>query len=193
MRRQKAQISERGLSVSFRLPNSPLMKVARPEDILLPPKLWFVLVTLFVAFVANLLPLSGFALALRPDFFALVLLYWAIHQPRWIGVGAAWCCGLLTDVVEANLFGQHALAYAILGFSAEYFHRRVLRFPLWQQSLHVLGLLLLTQVVVLVLRLMSGAAPPNPMFLLTTVTSVMLWPPLSAFLQWPQRVRSLTD
>jgi rod shape-determining protein MreD len=179
--------------VTFRLPNSPLMKVARPEDILLPPKLWFVVLTLFVAFVANLLPLSGLALALRPDFFALVLLYWAIHQPRWMGVGAAWCCGLLTDVVEANLFGQHALAYAILGFSAEYFHRRVLRFPLWQQSLHVLALLVLTQLVVLILRLMSGAPFPNPAFLLTTVTSVLLWPPLSAFLQWPQRVRSLTD
>jgi rod shape-determining protein MreD len=179
--------------MKLRLPDSPLMKVARPEDILLPPKLWFVIATLFVAFVANLLPLSGLALAIRPDFFALVLLYWAIHQPRWIGVGAAWACGLMTDVVEANLFGQHALAYAILGFSAEYFHRRVLRFPLWQQSLHVLGLLLFAQLVVLVLRLMSGAALPNPVFLLSTVTSVLLWPPLSAFLQWPQRVRSLTD
>ncbi|TAG81386.1 MAG: rod shape-determining protein MreD [Burkholderiales bacterium] len=177
----------------FRLPDSPLMKVARPEDILLPPKLWFVLITLFVAFAANLLPLSGMALALRPDFFALVLLYWAIHQPRWIGVAAGWFCGLLTDVVEANLFGQHALAYAILAFSAEYFHRRVLRFPLWQQSLHVFGLLLFTQIVVLVLRLMSGAAPPNPMFLLSTVSSTLLWPALSAFLQWPQRVRSLVD
>ena len=177
----------------FRLPDSPLMKVARPEDILLPPKLWFVVLTLFAAFAANLLPRSGLALAVRPDFFALVLLYWAIHQPRWIGVGAGWLCGLLTDVVEANLFGQHALAYAILAFSAEYFHRRVLRFPLWQQSLHVFALLVFTQIVVLILRLMSGAAPPNPVFLLSTVTSVLLWPALSAFLQWPQRVRSLVD
>jgi rod shape-determining protein MreD len=122
-----------------------------------------------------------------------VLLYWAIHQPRWIGVAAGWFCGLLTDVVEANLFGQHALAYAILAFSAEFFHRRVLRFPLWQQSLHVFGLLFFTQIVVMVLRLMSGAAPPNPMFLLSTVSSTLLWPALSAFLQWPQRVRSLVD
>jgi rod shape-determining protein MreD len=177
----------------LRLPESPLLKVARPEDILLPPKPWFVVITLFVAFIANLLPLSGIALAIRPDFFALVLLYWAIHQPRWIGVGAAWACGLLTDVVEANLFGQHALAYAILGFAAEYFHRRVLRFPLWQQSLHVLGLLLIVQLVVLVLRLMSGASPPSLTLLLTSLSSVLLWPLLSAFLQWPQRVRSLTD
>lgn len=177
----------------FHLPDSPLFRIARPEDILLAPKPWFVAITLALAFTINLLPLSGFALALRPDFFALVLLYWAIHQPRWIGIGVAWACGLLTDVVEANLFGQHALAYAILGFAASYFHRRVLRFPLWQQALHVLGLLLITQLVVLVLRLMSGATLPTAAIILGSVGSALIWPVVSALLQWPQRVRSLLD
>jgi rod shape-determining protein MreD len=177
----------------FHLPDSPLFRIAKPEDILLAPKPWFVAVTLALAFTVNLLPLSGLALALRPDFFALVLLYWAIHQPRWIGIGVAWACGLLTDVVEANLFGQHALAYAILGFAAGYFHRRVLRFPLWQQALHVLGLLLAAQAVVVVLRLMSGASPPTPAIVLTSVSSALIWPVVSALLQWPQRVRSLLD
>lgn len=177
----------------FHLPDSPLFKIARPEDILLAPKPWFVAITLALAFTINLLPLSGFALALRPDFFALVLLYWAIHQPRWIGIGVAWACGLLTDVVEANLFGQHALAYAILGFAASFFHRRVLRFPLWQQALHVLGLLLIAQLVVLVLRLMSGASLPTAAIVLASFSSALIWPIVSALLQWPQRVRSLLD
>ncbi len=177
----------------FHLPDSPLFRIAKPEDILLAPKPWFVALTLAFAFTINLLPLSGLALSLRPDFFALVLLYWAIHQPRWIGIGVAWACGLLTDVVEANLFGQHALAYAILGFAAGYFHRRVLRFPLWQQALHVLGLLLVAQGVVVVLRLMSGASPPTPTIVLASVSSALIWPIVSALLQWPQRVRSLLD
>ena len=177
----------------FRLPDSPLFTIARPEDILLAPKPWFVALTLALAFTINLLPLSGFALAIRPDFFALVLLYWAIHQPRWIGIGVAWACGLLTDVVEANLFGQHALAYAILGFAASYFHRRVLRFPLWQQALHVLGLLIVAQLVVLVLRLMSGATVPTAAMVMSSVSSALIWPVVSALLQWPQRVRSLLD
>ncbi len=177
----------------FRLPDSPLFTIARPEDILLAPKPWFVALTLALAFTINLLPLSGFVLAIRPDFFALVLLYWAIHQPRWIGIGVAWACGLVTDVVEANLFGQHALAYAILGFAASYFHRRVLRFPLWQQALHVLGLLIVAQMVVLVLRLMSGATVPTAAMVLSSVSSALIWPIVSALLQWPQRVRSLLD
>ncbi len=177
----------------LRLPDSPLFTIARPEDILLPPRAWFVALSLLLAFTLNLLPLSGLWLALRPDFFALVLLYWCIHQPRWVGIGVAWLCGLLTDVAEANLFGQHALAYALIGFSAEYFHHRVLRFPLWQQSLHVLAILLAAQLVVLILRLMTGAALPNLVFLLSTISSALLWPLVSMLLQWPQRVRSVLD
>ncbi len=177
----------------FRFPAAPAFDIARPEDILLPPRAWFVAFTLGFAFILNLMPLTGLWLALRPDFFAIVLLYWCIHQPRWIGVGVAWLCGLLTDVAEANLFGQHALAYTLLGFSAEYFHRRVLRFPLWQQALHVLAILLATQLVVLVLRLMSGASLPSLIFLLSSVSSALIWPVASMLLQWPQRVRSLID
>ena len=41
----------------------------------------------------NLLPLAGTALALRPDFLALVLLYWCIQEPRYVGVGVAWASG----------------------------------------------------------------------------------------------------
>jgi len=177
----------------FHLPDSPLFRIAKPEDILLAPKPWFVALTLALAFTVNLLPLSGIALALRPDFFALVLLYWAIHQPRWVGIGVAWCCGLLTDVVEANLFGQHALAYAD-GLRAGLLRiEDVRQQPLWQQALHVLGLLLVAQIVVLVLRLMSGAGMPNVIFLLSSFASALIWPLISALLQWPQRVRSLLD
>ncbi|MFN3629443.1 MAG: rod shape-determining protein MreD, partial [Casimicrobiaceae bacterium] len=77
--------------------------------------------------------------------------------------------------------------------SAEYFHRRVVRFPLWQQALHVLSILLATQLVVLVLRLMSGASMPSLIFLLSSVSSALVWPVASMLLQWPQRVRSLTN
>src|SRR6202158_4065953 len=90
---------------------------ARPEEILLPAKLWFVLFTLLCGFVATTLPVSGAALLLKPDFLALVLLYWCIQEPRLIGVGIAWCVGLLMDVTDATVFGQHALAYAVIAYA----------------------------------------------------------------------------
>jgi rod shape-determining protein MreD len=164
-----------------------LFTAARPEEILLPVKPWFVLVTLFAGFTANLLPLSGVALVLKPDFLALVLLYWCIQEPRLIGVGFAWCLGLLMDVADATVFGQHALAYAVLAYAAEYFRRRVLRFPLWQQAAQVALLLLFCSALVALVRVVGGAPLPRWTYAMGSLTGALLWPPLSVLLQRPQR------
>ena len=134
------------------LPRVPPLSPAGPEEILRPAEPWFIMFTLFVALLGNLLPLSGMAEALKPDFLALVLLYWCIQEPRYVGVGAAWFLGLVMDVSDATLFGQHALAYAVLAYAAEYFRRRVLRFPLWQQAVQVALLLALCAGLVLLIR-----------------------------------------
>lgn len=167
--------------------NLPPLSAARPEEILRPPKAWFVLLTLLGALLLNLAQWSGVWLALKPDFLALVLLYWCIQQPRLVGVGTAWISGLLMDVGQGALFGQHALAYALLGFAAEYFHRRVLRFPLWQQAAHVAVLLLLCMGLVFLVRVAGGAAVPDLSTFLGAISGALLWPAVSILLQWPQR------
>ena len=101
------------------MPHLPSFAYARPDEILLPVKPWFVILTLILGLIGNLIPVSGVALRLQPDFLALVLLYWCIQEPRMISVGMAWCLGLLMDVADATVFGQHALAYAVLAYAAE--------------------------------------------------------------------------
>jgi len=59
----------------------------------------------------NGLPWQGIWLAIRPDFVAVVLLYWCMHKPLRVGIGLSWVVGIFADVADANLFGQHALAY----------------------------------------------------------------------------------
>jgi rod shape-determining protein MreD len=172
----------------------PPLAPARPEEILRPASAWFVAFTLFAGFVLNLLPLAEPVQALKPDFLALLLLYWCIQAPRFVGVGVAWFVGLLMDVGDATLFGQHALAYAVLAYGAEYFRRRVLRFPLWQQAGHVALLLGLCAAIVLVIRLVGGAPAPRMTYVVPPLTGALLWPPLSVLLQWPQRpVRSASE
>ena len=162
---------------------------ARPEEILLPARPWFVVLTLFLGLMGNTVPLSGIAQALEPDFLALVLLYWCIREPRLIGVGIAWCLGLLMDVADATLFGQHALAYAVLAYAAEYFRRRVLRFPLWQQAAHVAVLLLFCAGLVLLVRVVGGAPLPRWTYVMGPLVGAFLWPVVTVLLQWPQRPR----
>ena len=162
---------------------------ARPEEILLPAKPWFVLFTLICGLVANTLPVSGVAVLLKPDFLALILLYWCIQEPRLIGVGIAWCVGLLMDVTDATVFGQHALAYAVLAYAAEYFRRRVLRFPLWQQAAQVAVLLLACSALVLFIRVAGGAPAPRWTYAVGPLVGALLWPLITVVLQWPQRPR----
>jgi rod shape-determining protein MreD len=169
------------------LSNIGQLSTGGPEEILRPVRPWFIVATLAAALAANLLPLSGVALALRPDFIALVLLYWCIQEPRYVSVGVAWGVGLLMDVGDGTLFGQHALAYAFLAYSAEYFRRRVLRFPLWQQAAQVALLLGLCAALVLLVRFVGGAPLPRWTYGVPPLMGALLWPAVTMLLQWPQR------
>ena len=160
-----------------------------PEVILKPASAWFVLLTLLIAIGANLMPLTGTTLLLRPDFVALVLLYWCVHEPRLIGVGAAWLLGLVMDVADATVFGQHALAYAVLAYAALYLRRRILRFPLSQQAAQVVLLLLVCAAIVALVRVIGGASFPPWMYFMSPFIAAALWPLLSVVFQAPQQPR----
>ena len=171
------------------LPDVSALGPARSEEILRPVKPSFILLTLFIALLANIVPIGPGAAALRPDVLALVLLYWCIREPRYVGVGTAWFVGLIMDVADATVFGQHALAYAVLAYAADYFRRRVLRFPLWQQAAQVAVLLLFCAALVLLVRVVGGAPVPRWTYAVGPLVGALLWPVVTILLQWPQRPR----
>jgi rod shape-determining protein MreD len=164
-----------------------------PQELLLPVKPGFIILTLVAALLANLLPWSGWAQWLVPDFVALVVLYWCIEEPRKIGFLAAWSLGLLMDIAEGSLFGQHALAYSILAYAGIALHRRVQRFSLAPQILHVIPLLLFTDLVALLVRVLAGADFPGYAYFLGSFTGAALWPVLYYLLKLPQRPRPDPD
>jgi rod shape-determining protein MreD len=157
------------------------------HEILLPVRAGFIAFTLIAALLANLLPWSGVALAIKPDFVALVLLYWCIEQPRKVGFGAAWLLGLIMDIADGSLFGQHALAYSILAFAGIVLHRRVLGFSGTPQVLHVVILLLMNDLIVLAIRAMAGADFPGFQYFAGSLIAGALWLPLGRLLKLPQR------
>jgi rod shape-determining protein MreD len=90
------------------------------------------------------------------------------------------------DVANASVMGQHAFAYVLLAFAAGGLSRRILWFPLAQQALQVLPLLLGTQLVMLLIRLATGAEFPSVLYFLSSVVGVLLWHPLNYVLLLPQ-------
>jgi rod shape-determining protein MreD len=162
-------------------------RATAPEVILLPAKGEFIVATLVAALMANMLPWAGWWLWLRPDFVALVVLFWCIDQPRKLGFTSAWLLGLLMDVAEGSFFGQHALAYSILAYAGIVLHRRVQRFSITPQVLHIIPLLLANDVIVLAIRMLAGADFPGYPYFLGSFVGGALWPALSVLLKLPQR------
>ena len=153
--------------------------IMRPgQQLLLPANPLFIAFSLFVAFALNIffnVSVWGHA-AWRPDVLAVVLVFWGVNQPGRVGVGVAFFLGLLMDIHQGALLGQHALAYALLGFFAAVIHRRLVWFDLLSQAAHVFGLLFSSQLVILLVRMSSGGQFPGWSYFLAPLLGAALWP-----------------
>ena len=164
-----------------------LTPVAR--DVLkLPASVGLMFFSLVGAYLLSVLPWSGRWLLARPDFVLIVLVFWTVHEPRSIGQGVAFALGLLMDVSDSMLLGQHALAYVIAVFGAQVLRVRILSFHLPEQTLHVLGLTIVASVVMLSLNLLLGADFPGFAFLVSPVLTALCWAPTN-WLLYSSKVR----
>jgi rod shape-determining protein MreD len=164
--------------------------IMRPgQPLLLPANPVFIWLSLILAMLGNMLINMGGAgrAPWVPDLLALTLVFWNVHQPLRVSVGAAFVFGLAMDVHHTALLGQHALAYSVLSFLAVFIHRRLLWFPVMTQAFHVLPLFALAQLLVVVLRLASGGVFPGWSVVLAPVLTGALWPVASLLLLAPQR------
>ena len=161
--------------------------IMRPgqQQLLLPVSPFFMWASLVVALLLAMLPLGR--IAWMPDVLALVIVFWSVHQPARIGIGAAFVFGLLMDVHQAAMLGQHALSYTTLGFLATMIHRRLLWFPLVSQALQVLPLFALSHLIELAIRMIGGGAFPGWSLLVAPALEAALWPLVSLVLLAPQR------
>lgn len=163
----------------------------RGNELLLPVNPLFIWLSLLAAFVLNLMPWGRWAG--MPDFLAVALVFWSVHQPRRVGVGAAFVFGLFMDVHEGALLGQHALAYTLLSFFAITVHRRILWFSVASQTLQVIPLFVAAHAVSLVVRLVAGGVFPGWALLLAPLLEALMWPLVTALLLAPQRRPPVRD
>jgi len=164
----------------------------KDQEFMLPASSAFIVLSLLAALLLNWLPWGGIWLALHPDFVALVLLYWCTHKPYRVGIGIAWMMGVLADVADASLFGQHALAYSVLAFGGIVLHHRMQMFDLRQQTLQVSPVLLLTYVMYALVHWQLYGYVAWAYFL-GSVVSALLWIPLTLLLQVMRLPRSDPD
>ena len=150
-----------------------------------PAGMGLMLVSLVAGYALQVLPWSGSWLLARPDFVLLVLVFWTVHEPRAMGQGIAFLAGLLLDVSDSMLLGQHALAYVAAVYGAQELRVRILSFGLPEQTLHVLGLTFVASALLLLLNLLLGADFPGATFVISPVLTALLWAPATWVLYSP--------
>lgn len=154
------------------------------QQLLLPANPLFIWASLIVALLLNMLPLGR--VVWMPDFLALVLVFWSVHQPLRVGIGIAFMFGLAMDVHQTSLLGQHAFAYTALSFLASMIQRRLLWFTVPLQALQVLPLFAAAHGAELILRLLGGGIFPGWIVFAAPVAETLLWPVASVLLLVPQ-------
>jgi rod shape-determining protein MreD len=152
--------------------------------ILLPVRPWFIFLSLLVALLLNLMPTAHWPGV--PDWVALVLCFWSVREFRRVGMGWAFILGLLMDVADGAVLGQHGFAYVLLAYGAASLSRRILWFPLIQQALQIMPLLFLCQAVQVAMRLMVGGDFPGWSYFVGPMIATLLWIPATFILLLPQ-------
>lgn len=170
--------------MSYLTPDNP--------EIQRPASNTFIVASVLVALLLNGLPWEGIWLMLRPDFVAVIMLYWCMHKPLRVGIGLSWLVGIFADVADASLFGQHALAYTLLAFGGVVLHHRLKMFSLRQQTTQVFGILALTYAVYSLVHWQISGYVVWPYFL-GCLTSTLLWVPLGVMLHAAQQMRMERD
>lgn len=161
------------------------------EKILAPVGLGFIILSLFIAFMLNIMP-WGRVYGV-PDFLALVLIFWCIYQGHRIGIGTAFCLGVLMDVNNATFLGETALAYTLMVYFAITLHKQILWFSPAKQIWYVLLLLFIPPVVEIVIQFIVGNWITDGFWIFDCVVGAIIWPLIHWLLMWPQRKIERTE
>ncbi len=141
-----------------------------------------VIVTVIVALALTMLPLPRAIDAFRPDWLTLILIFWALALPGSYGVGIAWIVGIVLDVAQGTLLGQHALALAVIVYITVRFHLQMRVFPLGQLTATVFALLALYQFLLFWINGVAGVQAPAIVYWAPVLVGTLVWPVLNVFL-----------
>ena len=132
--------------------------------------------SLVVAMAFTILPMPDALSSYRPEWVALVLLYWIMALPHRIGINIAWIMGICLDVLKGALLGQHALALAVLAFMILSLSLRIRVYPFWQQSVMVGIILFVYHALLLWIYDMTGTIAFNWQYWAPVLLGALLWP-----------------
>jgi rod shape-determining protein MreD len=135
-----------------------------------------VIVTIIFSLMLMVVPLPDWATPYRPDWVALTLIYWAMMMPRTWSVGSAWIIGMVLDVAQGTILGQHALALCFIVFVTVRFHLLMRVFPMQQLAATIFAILALYQFLLFWINGVAGVNVPAVGYWGPVLTGTLIWP-----------------
>ncbi|GAA5316993.1 MAG: rod shape-determining protein MreD [Candidatus Pelagadaptatus aseana] len=137
---------------------------------------WVIPLTYIVALLLCVFPLVYEGRWLRPEFLALVVIFWVVRMPQQVSMTLILAMACLQDLLEGGHLGQHGLALVAVAYLALLLEARIKHYVMWQQALVVLFMVMAHQLVDNWVHSFQGGAAANLEFLMPAFTSAMIWP-----------------
>lgn len=135
-----------------------------------------VVLSIVIALALTMLPLPRALDLFRPDFVLLIMIFWALSVPRSYSVGIAFLVGIVLDVSQGTLLGQHALGLTVIAFLTVRFHLQMRVFPLLQLTAFVFALNALYRFLLFWVNGVAGISAPAPVYWAPVLGSLVIWP-----------------
>jgi rod shape-determining protein MreD len=142
------------------------------------------LLSALVALILTVLPLPWWLDVARPAFLVLTVIYWSVNAPRAGGLAIGFFAGLMLDVFQGPVLGEHALALSLITYIAVREHQRIRSKPAIQQALIVLAALVMYEVVLFMIDGWTGHPVTSPLRWVHTLSGALIWPAAAAILSY---------
>ena len=143
--------------------------------------------TLIVAIILTMVPLPVAIDMFRPDWVALVVLYWVIALPHHLNVVSAWFVGLIMVILLGSTLGIHALSMAVISCVVAAQYQKIRNFSVWQQALVMGSLIFVGQLLIFWVEHLFASPRLNTRFVWASLSSTLLWPSVYLFLRYIRR------
>lgn len=140
------------------------------------PRYFIIFLSLVVGLILMILPLPESVLIYRPHWLALILIYWSMALPERVGLWITFFSGIVVDVSQGTLLGQHALALIIVVSINLNFYQRIRVMSLAQQAIYVFGLLIIGQTIIVWIEGIMGRPTPILAFFGAPFVGMLIWP-----------------
>jgi rod shape-determining protein MreD len=138
--------------------------------------------TALFALILTVLPLPTWLSLVRPAFLVLTVMYWSIAAPRAGGIALGFFSGIMLDVFQGPVLGEHALVLCVLAYIFVREHQKIRSKPAFQQSLIVFAALVFYESILFLIDGWTRHPVTSLLRWTHTVSGAIFWAPVVAVL-----------